>query len=287
MYYMECNELFSEEPNGFRRMRSCQDHLFVLATLIRNRKRNNLSTYACFIDFSRAFDGINITILWCKLSKLDMSGKILNIMKTMYAHIQSAVRLGVELTDWFSVDTGVRQGDNLAPTLFAIYINDFITAMKALNKGLPVGDDCVSCLAYADDVVLVASSHEDVQAMLDAVHVWCTQWRLKVNTFKTKIMHFRKKSVSCSDFLFHLGTHNLRVLLYVSISWPGLEHFSRLFPLCGCNLQCQQQSLRALVSRYYAMKGLHYGTYSKLYDSLVTPVIDYACVIWDTKTMTS
>ena len=87
VYYMECNELFSEEQNGFRRMRSCQDHLFVLATLIRNRKRDNLSTYACFIDFSRAFDGINRTLLWYKLSKLDIPGKILNVMKTMYAHI--------------------------------------------------------------------------------------------------------------------------------------------------------------------------------------------------------
>ena len=208
----------------------------------------------------------------------------MNIMKTMYAHIQSAVRLGVELTDWFSVDTGVRQRDNLAPALFAIYINDCITAMEALNKGLPVGDDCVSCLAYADDV-LVASSHEDLQAMLDAAHVWCTQWRLEVNTFKTKIMHFRKKSVSCSDFQFHLGTHNLEycsTYRYLGLDMNTSLDYSHCVDVIS---SASSRAFGASVSRYYAMKGLHYGTYmySKLYNSLVTPVMDYACGIWGYK----
>jgi len=58
VYYMETMQLFADEQNGFRRMRSCLDHLYVLTTIIRNRKRDNLSTYVCYIDFTRAFDSI-------------------------------------------------------------------------------------------------------------------------------------------------------------------------------------------------------------------------------------
>ena len=45
-YYMECKQLFAEEQNGFRRKRSCLDHLYVLTSIIRNTKKdNNLLMY--------------------------------------------------------------------------------------------------------------------------------------------------------------------------------------------------------------------------------------------------
>ena len=111
VYYMEANDLFAEEQNGFRKMRSCLHHLFVLTTIIRNRKKDNLPTFACYIDFTRAFDGINRTLLWHKRMHYKVNGKLLLIIKTIYEHVQSAVRIGHELTDWFSVKSGVRQGD--------------------------------------------------------------------------------------------------------------------------------------------------------------------------------
>ena len=125
VYYMETRQLFADEQNGFRRMCSCLDHLYVLTTIIRNRKKDNLSTYVCYVDFTRAFDSVNHSLLWLKLQGYNISGNILNIIKTMYANIQSVVRLGCVLTDWFSITAGVRQGDNLAPTLFAIFVNEW------------------------------------------------------------------------------------------------------------------------------------------------------------------
>ena len=50
--------------------------------------------------------------------------------------------------------------------------------------------DRLSLLCYADDVVLLAESEEDLQSMLDVVSHWCKQWRLEVNVSKTKVMVF-------------------------------------------------------------------------------------------------
>ena len=124
-----------------------------------------------------------------------------HVIKTMYANVQSAVRLhglGAILTDWFSVHSGVRQGDNLAPTLFAMYINDFVLTINELHKGISIGDRDVSCLLYADDIVLLTETPVDLQVQLDAVNNWCRKWRLKINVTKTKIMHFRKNSIRLS-----------------------------------------------------------------------------------------
>lgn len=59
-----------------------------------------------------------------------VNGKMYNIIKLLYWNIESTVRVNNRLTDWFSVYSGVRKGDNLAPTLFAIYVNDVTTCIN-------------------------------------------------------------------------------------------------------------------------------------------------------------
>ena len=60
----------------------------------------------------------------------------------------------------------------------------------------------VSCLLYADDIVLLADSETDLQALLNIVNVWCSKWRLEVNLLKTNIMHIRKNQCRKSEFNF-------------------------------------------------------------------------------------
>ena len=57
--YLEDNNLLVDEQNGFRKLRSCLDHLYVITTTIQNRRKQKLPTYACFVDFSKAFDTIS------------------------------------------------------------------------------------------------------------------------------------------------------------------------------------------------------------------------------------
>ena len=59
MLYLEKEGLLVEEQNGFRKSRSCLDHIFVSSTIITNRISENTLTYSCFIDFQKAFDIIN------------------------------------------------------------------------------------------------------------------------------------------------------------------------------------------------------------------------------------
>ena len=115
--------------------------MYALTTVIRNRKLLKLDTYCAFVDFEKAFDSVEYPFLWYKmLASGILHGKMLKIIQTMYANLQNCVRVGGRLTDWFSQSAGVRQGGALAPTLFALFINDVVLEINGLSCGVPMSD---------------------------------------------------------------------------------------------------------------------------------------------------
>lgn len=59
-----------DEQNGFRKMRACVDHLYLLTTIVKNRKLQNLPTFASVVYFAKAFDKTDRDMLLFKLSEM-------------------------------------------------------------------------------------------------------------------------------------------------------------------------------------------------------------------------
>ena len=57
--YCDENQILVDEQNGFRKHRSCNDHLFSLTSIIRNILATNMSIYCAFIDMEKAFDFVD------------------------------------------------------------------------------------------------------------------------------------------------------------------------------------------------------------------------------------
>lgn len=110
-------------------------------------------------------------------------------IQSLYDATECAVKLNDNLTDFFKVDSGVKQGCKLSPTLLAIYINDLVNDINSLSAGVTMDEKVISSLLYADDIALIAPDEISLQKMLDEVGEWCKRWRLIVNKEKTKILH--------------------------------------------------------------------------------------------------
>lgn len=274
--YLEDNELLVDEQNGFRKDRNCEDHVFTLNSLIQNRD----TTFVTFIDLQKAFDTVDRDLLQYSLLTNGVDGHFYNNVKSLYHNTESCVRIGDHHTAWFNCTSGVRQGDNLSPTLFALFINDLAREVKNTKKGIPIHHTDVGILLYADDIALITENERNMQDTLDVVSNWCKKWHLQINLAKTKILHFRKRNSKKSNFTFYIGNTKLEyasVYKYLGV----LFNENRDFKNNAENLsKSGGRALGSLISKIHSLKDIGFTTFEKLFYSCVAPVIDYCSGVW-------
>ena len=131
------------------------------------------------------------------------------IIYNLYQQIKSCVILNDSVSAFFSSSCGPRQGENLSPVLFSIFLNDLETHLQSNgNSGIEM--ECCTedlyfftklvVLLYADDTVLLADSPENLQKYLDDFVQYCNNWKLKINYEKTKIVIFGTRKLDKHAF---------------------------------------------------------------------------------------
>ena len=282
--FCDFNDILADEQNGFRRDRSCIDHIFSLSSIIRNRLAEKKSTFCAFIDMEKAFDKIDRNLIFYSLITYNFKGNIYRAIKSLYSETWACVRLQNSIyTVFFPTITGVLQGDNLSPTLFTLYINDLVAELKKLDIGIKINHQVVSLLLYADDLVLITESEQDLQLLLNKLSEWCKKWQIKVNESKSKVMHFRPKRTRATEFKFKYMTRELdMVQFYKYLGVMFDEHLS--FQNCAEVLAGSAgRALGGIISKFKTMKDCSFKTFEKLYNAGVVPILDYGCVVWGHK----
>ena len=283
---LEMNHGLCEEQNGFRIGRSTGDHLSSLSLTVETRLKRKLDSFAIFIDFSKAYDRINRDLLWHKLNVLGVDGKMLKSLKSLYEHVQCTVRINGCHSEWFEVQTGLKQGCILSPLLFNSFVNDLIHAIRALNCGVPFrDDDSLSILLYADDIVLLSEDVQQMQVMLNCLDTWCKNWGLDINYDKSKAIHFRTASKPKTEYRFVCGDSNLELVSqYKYLGVIFTEHLNFL-SMSKMAAQSASRALGLLISKDKAFGGIPYECFTKCYNATVQATIDYSAPLWGTQSV--
>ena len=90
----------------------------------------------------------------------------------MHNNVTFSVNLSDGLTDTFKSSIGVKQGCILIPTIFSLYINDLADSFGNDCDPLDLNGKLVSCLLYADDIVL-SESAQGLQNLLNKLKIVC------------------------------------------------------------------------------------------------------------------
>ena len=231
--------LLAEEQAGFRKDRNCAQNLMILSESLFHRRLQQRRSYVAFIDLKKAYDSIDRSLLWQKLRGMGVVGRFLGILQALYVNLSYSVVLADAHTDQFSPSVGLRQGCNLSPLLFNLYINDLAVQLRAvpgilwerigpngyLAKGPREGSydlgpgkspsDApfvlkVTSLFFADDIAIIASTPTGLQDALDIVAAYLETWRLRVNPAKSKVMIFKSRPLAGDpDVSFHIGADEI------------------------------------------------------------------------------
>ena len=175
-------EIIRDQQMGFRKTRSCTDHIVTLRIIAEGSLEWNSSLYITFIDFEKAFDSVDHNTPW---------EKFITIIKQSYYNSQIRLIHNRELTPPFSVKTGVREGCILSPMLFLLVI-DWIIKTTTEGSGTGLQWTLLSQLHdldFADDLALPSNNHRHAQDKVQSLATTAEMAGVNINKNKTKTMH--------------------------------------------------------------------------------------------------
>jgi hypothetical protein len=145
--------------------------------------------YMCFVDFSKAFDSPKHEQLWWTMLEMGFPPHLVNLLSSLYKNQKARVRIAGTVSEWFRIRKGVRQGCVLSPCLFNILAEMAMRkALEGYHGCILIGGRRISNLRYADDIVLLATSVEELQELVDRLVTAGKEYNLEINTSKTKVM---------------------------------------------------------------------------------------------------
>ena len=140
-----------------------------------------------------------------------------------------------------------------------------------------IGNLNISCLLYADDLVLLSTSPSGLQKCLDKLYEFCTSWKLEVNVTKSKVLIFNSNGKSFTDYFKYkdktIETVSSFCYLGVVLKYNG--NFN-------VGVETLMEKARKAYFKIKTSIGLDNPCklLEKLFDALVKPILLYCCEVW-------
>lgn len=279
--FLENHKIIHECQIGFTRNARTSDHMFILKCIIDEYcKSKEGRVYACFVDFQKAFDTVIHTGLKIKLLDIGVGTLFYNIVKNMYSVSRICIRVDEGITKFITTKLGVKQGDNLSPNLFKVFINDLPFLLEKAQDPVMLNHKPIHCLMYADDIVLLSSSEIGLQNKLNILEKFCDDWCLSLNPVKSKILVFNKAGRHiCSKFIYQ--NHELECV-------QQYKYLGMIFCASGTFSFAQNELYNKALKALFKLQKDFFSLNPKIHTSLhvfdhtVKPILLYGCEIWGT-----
>ena len=265
---------------GFKSKHSTTDAIFILKYLIDRQLSCKKKLFCAFIDLKKAFDSVSRTALWYKLIKSGIDGKVFNLIRSLYDQIKLRVKCLNSLSDLYSCDLGLLQGEILSPFLFSVFLDDVEMHLgKNIQDGITLDQLQLYLLLFADDAVLVSETPAGLQRSLDSLKEYCDKWNLTVNIDKTKIVVFRKGGMLAQIDRWYYAGQEIEIV-------NSFNYLGVLFSCGGSFMQnakfLSDKALKAMHALFQILKEVEtpVNIMLNLFDSLVASILNYGCESW-------
>ena len=270
--FLESNSSLFDMQYGFRPGRSCEHALLnAQNTLLESLSKRQISLLL-LIDFSKAFDMVEHSVLLKKLEHYGIRGVALKWMHSYLSNRKQFVSVNGKNSTMQNIKYGVPQGSILGPLLFIIYIND-----------IPETANFAKFILYADDanIILTADTIEAISIQLNDLVNSLVEWvhsnGLALNLKKTKYMIFSR-------------TRQIDLPAPLIISKTAIErkHETRFLGVIIDDTLSWSKHIQTVVSKMSRYIGIMYKIKRylpltarlQIYHSFVQSHLNYCSLVW-------
>ena len=183
--FLKKRDIFFEKQFGFRANHSTEHALLCIIDKIQKAIENRNYSCGIFLDFSKAFDTIDRTILIKKLEYYGIRGVAKKWFISYLSNRRQIVTVNGVQSEENSITCGVPQGSVLGPLLFLIYVNDFDSCSDLFDFHMFADD---ANLSYESNNIafLVTTVNND----LGKAYTWLWANKLLLNLDKSNFVIF-------------------------------------------------------------------------------------------------
>ena len=266
----------SPNHSGFLPGRSTIDNLVRITNDIKYAFATKQYTSALFLDIKHAYDTVNITELLKYLGDIGIHGHLSHYLTHYLTRRTFQTKYLNKTSEIKHPTTGLIQGSVLSPILFVL----------ALNSKLYTAPQDTKIAFYADDIAIWTTHKQHsttlntLQTALDTVQDKLRTLNLHLSAQKTQCITFGRQetnnykplSVNGQDIAF------CNTAKFLGITFDRQLTFKHHITNIVTRAQKRINILRALTSTEW---GGDRATLTKLYTSLIRPIIEYGSIIFE------
>ena len=219
-----------------------------------------------FIDYAKAFDHVDHSIVLNKMVNMGIPAFIVQWMFSFLQQRQQRVKIGNDVSPWLTLNGGMPQGTWLGLYIFIILINDLM-----LN---------VPTHKYVDDVtlseVLARDEQSQMHNILDDLLEWSRQNMMNVNCKKTKEMLI---GTIDGNSISLLQVNDQPIERVKSYKLLGVKVTDSLNWDDNTSLICSKAGKRLHFLKLIKRSGLKTDDLLYYYTAVVRPVVEYASTL--------
>jgi len=272
MDHFDKHKFLNDAQHGFRQKRSCETQLISTIDDFSQCLNSKSQIDAILLDFSKAFDKVDHEGVLLKLSHYGIRNSTLSWIRSFLIGRSQKVFVEGTTSAARPVVSGVPQGTVLGPLLFLVYINDISENLSKDTKIRLFADDSLLYrpIRSIDDCI-------SLQKDLDLLQKWEITWKMEFHPQKCQLLRITNKR---NPIIHPYTIHNVTLEETNAAKYLGVVIDSRLrFKDQHSAVVNKANKVLSFLRRNIGDCPTHIK--SKCYQSLVRPVLEYGCAVWD------
>lgn len=277
------NKEVGEYQCGFREHKSTTDQVFALKQIMNNSIEQRLPLHMCFIDFKQAYDSVIRAKMYEALEELGVPKKLIRLVRMTLKQTNYKVTSNACVSEKFSVNKGLRQGDPISTTLFNLTLEKVIRDTQLKTKGT-IFNQRVQVLAYADDIVIITRAKRTLIQAIQSLEREAKKMGLIINETKTKYMLLGKRREDALQDTLRVTTEDgnsysfekVKCFNYlgVTVTEEGDER-TEIQERLAKGTKCA-----AMLRKILTVKEVSRNIKVRIYQTIIRPVVLYGCELW-------